>query len=52
MATQGRSEDQVLEEGMYICADGCERRWYREGERFLHCAVAADATTWVKVEEM
>jgi len=52
MATLGRSEEAVGEEGIYICADGCERRHYREGERFLTCAVNLDATTWVKVEEI
>lgn len=52
MATKGQSEDVVREPGMYVCADGCERRYYREGDRFLHCAVANGPTTWVKVEEL
>lgn len=52
MATLGKSEDPVHEEGMYVCADGCERRYYREGERFLHCAVGSESTTWVKIEEI
>jgi len=52
MATQGRSDEDVREEGMYVCADGCERRYYREGERFLHCAVGAEGTTWAKIEEI
>ncbi|HWI62216.1 MAG TPA: hypothetical protein VNT75_10295 [Symbiobacteriaceae bacterium] len=52
MATQGRSDEDVREEGIYLCADGCERRYYREGERFLTCAVATETTTWTKIEEI
>lgn len=52
MATEGRSEESVREEGMYVCADGCERRYYREGERFLDCSVESGATLWLKIEEI
>lgn len=52
MSTKGASEEQVREEGLYVCADGCERRYYRPGERFLHCAVADKPTTWTKIEEV
>ena len=52
MPKGGKSEDQVREAGMYVCGDGCERRYYREGERFLHCAVENGHTTWVKVEDL
>jgi hypothetical protein len=52
MAAKGQSEELVNEEGIYVCADGCERRYYREGEQFLTCAVENGPTTWVKVEEI
>jgi hypothetical protein len=52
MATQGRSEETVSEEGIYVCADGCERRHYRAGERFLTCAIEAGDTVWTKIEEL
>jgi hypothetical protein len=52
MAAKGNSKEDVREEGTYVCADGCERRYYRPGERFLTCAVADGPTTWTKVEEL
>lgn len=52
VATHGRSDEDVREEGMYLCADGCERRYYKAGERFLTCSVASDTTTWIKIEEI
>ncbi|HYG57963.1 MAG TPA: hypothetical protein VD902_07850 [Symbiobacteriaceae bacterium] len=52
MARQSKSEETVREAGMYVCGDGCERRYYREGERFLHCAVENGRTTWTKIEEL
>jgi hypothetical protein len=52
MAIKGRSDEPVREDGMYVCADGCERRHYREGDRFLTCAVAGGPTTWIKVEDV
>lgn len=45
------SGESAPEEGMYICHDGCERRYYRAGEELLTCAMQGGATTWIKVEE-
>lgn len=52
MSTRGRSEDRVPEEGMYVCEDGCERRYYRKGDRFLTCSVQIGPANWTKVEEV
>lgn len=51
MATHGHSGELVQEDGMYLCDDGCERRHYRQGERFLPCAVSLSAVRWTKIEE-
>jgi hypothetical protein len=51
VACKGKSGELVQEEGLYICDDGCERRYYQPGQPFLTCAVTDGDTMWVKVEE-
>lgn len=47
----GKSDDRVRDAGIYICEDGCERRYYQEGDTFLRCALQGGATRWRKMVE-